>query len=163
MSIMETLATGNKTLSRFYLAKTTKRERQLLTCRWQFHISFDKSLPLLLQHLTGNEPRAAALHMAGLFTQDSFQITEPSIKTSTRRTEAVSLHLPPVDVVLVDDLQDVSRLEPQAGLLAGNQVVVGRVVVVVTLEEDLEARGRSAQVFDALSSSSEYLLPVLVE
>lgn len=61
--------------------------------------------------------------------------------------QAFVLHLPPVDVVLVDDLQDVSRLKPQASLLAGNQVVIGRVVVVVTLEEDLETRRSSAQVF----------------
>lgn len=64
---------------------------------------------------------------------------------ATRRMQAARLHLPPVDVVLVDDLQNVSGLEPQAGLLAGDQVVVGRVVVVVTLEEDLEARGRSVR------------------
>lgn len=62
--------------------------------------------------------------------------------------QAALLHLPPVDVVLVDNLQDVARLEPQAGLLAGNQVVVGRVVVVVAFEEDLEARRHSAQVYD---------------
>lgn len=55
-----------------------------------------------------------------------------------RRVQGVALHLPPVDVVLVDYLQDVSRLKPQARLLAGNQVVIGRVVVVVTFEEDLE-------------------------
>lgn len=55
-----------------------------------------------------------------------------------RRVQGVALHLPPVDVVLVDYLQDVSSLKPQARLLAGNQVVIGRVVVVVTFEEDLE-------------------------
>lgn len=60
--------------------------------------------------------------------------------------QAFILHLPPVDVILVNYLQDVSRLKPQAGLLAGNQVVIGRVVVVVTLEEDLETRRSSAQV-----------------
>lgn len=61
---------------------------------------------------------------------------------------SVLRHLPPVDVVLVDNLQNVSCLEPEAGLLAGNEVVVGRVVVVVTLEEDLEACGRSARGYD---------------
>lgn len=55
-----------------------------------------------------------------------------------RHVQGIALHLPPVDVVLVDYLQDVSCLKPQARLLAGNQVVIGRVVVVVTFEEDLE-------------------------
>lgn len=79
-------------------------------------------------------------------TERSLKMTKSSIKIS-RHMQAVLLHLPPVDVVLVDNLQDVSRLKPQASLLAGNQVVVGRVVVVVTLEEDLEAHGQSAQVY----------------
>ncbi len=49
-------------------------------------------------------------------------------------------HLPPVDVILVDYLEDVSCLKPQARLLAGNQVVIGWIVVIVTLEKHLRKR-----------------------
>jgi hypothetical protein len=41
--------------------------------------------------------------------------------------------LPPVEVLLVEKLQDVSTAEAQACLLTGDEVVMGRVVVKVTL------------------------------
>ena len=46
--------------------------------------------------------------------------------------------LPPVEVLLVKDLQNVSAAEAEACLLAGNQVVVGRVVIKVTLHKSLK-------------------------
>lgn len=45
--------------------------------------------------------------------------------------------LPPVQVLLVEDLQDVSTAEAQSRLLAGNQVVVRRVVIKVALHKGL--------------------------
>lgn len=45
--------------------------------------------------------------------------------------------LPPVEVLLVEDLQDVSTAEAEPRLLTGDQVVVGRVVVKVTLYKGL--------------------------
>jgi hypothetical protein len=49
-------------------------------------------------------------------------------------------YLPPVRVVLVDDLQDISLVKLQTGLLAGDQVIVPRIVVKVRLHEYLARR-----------------------
>lgn len=50
-------------------------------------------------------------------------------------------HLPPVGVILVDDLQQVPGGEAEPGLLAGDEAVGGRVVVKVALHEDLGGVG----------------------
>lgn len=49
-------------------------------------------------------------------------------------------YLPPVDVFLVDDLQNVSAAELQSGFLTGNQVIVGRVIIKMALHEDLKKK-----------------------
>lgn len=46
--------------------------------------------------------------------------------------------LPPVEVLLVKDLQDVSAAEAKPRLFTGNQVVVGGVVVEVTPHKGLQ-------------------------
>lgn len=40
-------------------------------------------------------------------------------------------HLPPVGVILVEDLQDFAAVEPKASLLAGDQIVVSGIVIEV--------------------------------
>ena len=48
------------------------------------------------------------------------------------------LYLPPIEVLLVENLQDVSAVEAEPRFLTGNQVVMGRVVVKVTLYKGLK-------------------------
>ena len=65
----------------------------------------------------------------------------PCTHTHTRDRVCVCLgnaDLPPVEVFLIEDLQDVSAAEAKPRLLAGNQVVMGGVVVKVTLDKSLE-------------------------
>lgn len=69
-------------------------------------------------------------------------------------------HLPPVQVLLVEDLQDVSAAEAQARLLAGDQVVVRRVVIKVALHKSLkwkkrlQLRGGAAGCWQVQSSAN---------
>lgn len=46
--------------------------------------------------------------------------------------------LPPVEVLLIENLQNVSTVEAKPCLLTGNQVIMGRVVVKVTLYKGLK-------------------------
>lgn len=46
-------------------------------------------------------------------------------------------NLPPVEVLLVKDLQDVAAVEAKPRLLARNQVIMRRVVIKVTLHKGL--------------------------
>lgn len=55
-------------------------------------------------------------------------------------------HLPPVGIVLVHDLEQVTRAEAQAGLFAGDEAVSGRVVVKVAFHEHLGQRGATGKV-----------------
>lgn len=57
--------------------------------------------------------------------------------TALKGVRGCGADLPPVQVLLVEDLQDVSAAEAQPRLLAGNQVVVRRVVVKVALHKGL--------------------------
>lgn len=50
--------------------------------------------------------------------------------------------LPPIVIVLADDLDDVTHAEPDASLLAGNEVVLGGVIFKLCSHIDL--RDRSA-------------------
>lgn len=50
---------------------------------------------------------------------------------------AAPSHLPPVGVLLVHYLENVSLGEGQAGLLTGDQVVCGRIIAEVWLQIDL--------------------------
>lgn len=50
-------------------------------------------------------------------------------------------YLPPVGVILVDDLQQVSGGKAEPGLLAGNEAIRGWVVVEVALHKDLGTTG----------------------
>ena len=60
--------------------------------------------------------------------------------------------LPPVVVVLADDLQHVADAELDAGLGAGDQVVVEGVVVELGLDEDVAGgRGRAVRRHDLFS------------
>lgn len=49
-------------------------------------------------------------------------------------------HLPPVGVLLVDYMEDVSLEKGQACLFTGDQVVCGRIIVEVWLQIDLKFR-----------------------
>lgn len=46
-------------------------------------------------------------------------------------------HLPPVGVILVENLQDFATVEPKASLLAGDQIVVSGVVIKVAFHKCL--------------------------
>lgn len=46
--------------------------------------------------------------------------------------------LPPVKVLLVENLQNVSTAEAKACFLAGNQVIMGWVIIEVTLYKGLK-------------------------
>lgn len=47
-------------------------------------------------------------------------------------------HLPPVRVLLVEDLKDVSTAEFESSFFTGDQVVMSRVIVKVTLYKGLQ-------------------------
>lgn len=49
-------------------------------------------------------------------------------------------HLPPVRVILVEDLQDFAAVEPKSSLLAGDQIIVSGVVIEVAFHERLMVR-----------------------
>ena len=53
--------------------------------------------------------------------------------------------LPPVVVVLGDDLEDVARGEGDAGLRARDQLVVARLVVELRAHEDVAGRRRGPE------------------
>lgn len=46
-------------------------------------------------------------------------------------------HLPPVGVILVENLQDFATVEPKASLLAGDQIIVSGVVIKVAFHKRL--------------------------
>lgn len=68
-------------------------------------------------------------------------------------TPLTCTHLPPVGVVLVEDLQDFAAVEAKASLLAGDQVVVSGVVIKVAFHKRLmvqkHTRSRSLLTQDA--------------
>lgn len=47
-------------------------------------------------------------------------------------------YLPPVEVLLIENLQDVSTVKTKPCLLTGNKVIMGWVVVKVTLNKGLK-------------------------
>ena len=47
-------------------------------------------------------------------------------------------YLPPVEVLLIENLQDVSTVKAKPCLLTGNKVIMGWVVVKVTLNKGLK-------------------------
>lgn len=58
----------------------------------------------------------------------------------TTTEQHVPAHLPPVGVLLVDYMEDVSLEKGQACLFTGDQVVCGRIIVEVWLQIDLKFR-----------------------
>ena len=59
---------------------------------------------------------------------------------STTTEQNVPAHLPPVGVLLVDYMEDVSLEKGQACLFTGDQVVCGWIIVEVWLQIDLKFR-----------------------
>ena len=62
--------------------------------------------------------------------------------------------LPPVEVLLIEDLQDVSAAEAKPRLLTGDQVVMGGVVVKVTLDKSLEVVQKGGYVNNTWTEGS---------
>lgn len=120
----------------------------------ELQVSLHKSFPLLLQELAGNEAGAASFQMTRLSKERTRQ--RDTCDAKNNNSAASIADLPPVWVLLVEDLQDISAAEAKPRLLAGNQVVVSRVVIKVTLHIGLKQKhNMCAEVMELSKQSSK--------
>lgn len=124
---------------------------QRCTCGSKFQISLHKRFPLLLKQLAGYKTRAASFYVTCLREETHIQkkrekyLNKPMDKRSAvssskkcrKKCACVFTNLPPVEVLLVKDLQNISTVEAKPRLFTGNQVVMRWVVIKVTLHKCL--------------------------
>lgn len=68
-------------------------------------------------------------------------------------------HLPPVRVILVEDLQNFATVEAKASLLAGNQVIMSGVVIKVAFHKCLMAQKHKQSKLLLTQKEFVYLTP----
>lgn len=79
---------------------------------------------------------------SSVLVTDVTYITECELQERVLRSSRGGTDLPPVKVLLVENLQNVTTVEAKSRLLARNQVIVRRVVVKVALYKGLERPNR---------------------
>ena len=75
-----------------------------------------------------------------------------------RRMKVKTTHLPPKAVILVEDSQNVSLLEGKASIVGGNELVMPRVKVKLSLDENLcVEKGQNKKRMDFFTVSNDII------
>lgn len=115
------------------LCVPARQSEQLRDDRFKYFTQRKKIMPRYLSQTSSSSSSAASR---------SFQrsIFPPNQLSFTTAEQDVPSHLPPVGVLLVDHMKDVSPGKGQACLFTGDQVVCGRIIVEVWLQINLQFR-----------------------
>jgi len=120
-------------------------------CTWSIQVSPYKRLPLFLKKLTGDQASGASIYVTCLkkrrnkhyiasICQIFHHLKEIRPNGSGKKNSVFASHLPPVGVLLVHYMKNVSFRESQTRLFTRDQVIRVRIVVEMWLQIHLKGK-----------------------